>query len=79
MGCRFCALKKKEIAIATARGWGVTEYLQLDWMNDGTDGWMEKASRPQHLLLYVIREGLLPRVSPNLRVSASRALVAFVF
>jgi hypothetical protein len=32
---------KKEIAAAI--GWGVTEYLQLDWMDDGTDGW--KASR----------------------------------
>jgi hypothetical protein len=50
-GCCFCALKKKEIAAATG-GWGVTEYLQLDWMDDGTDGWMEKASRRP--LLYVI-------------------------
>jgi hypothetical protein len=32
-------LLKKEIAAAA--GWGVTEYLQLDWMDDGTDGWME--------------------------------------
>jgi hypothetical protein len=39
--------KKKEI-VATAGRWRVTEYLQLDWMDDGTDGWMEKASRPQH-------------------------------
>jgi hypothetical protein len=30
--------KKKEIA-AAAGGWGVTEYLQLDWMDDRTDGW----------------------------------------
>jgi hypothetical protein len=30
-------LLKKEIA-AAAGGWGVTEYLQLDWMDDGTDG-----------------------------------------
>jgi hypothetical protein len=29
--------KKKEIA--AAGGWGVTEYLQLDWMDDRTDGW----------------------------------------
>ncbi len=29
--------------IAAAGGWGVTKYLQLDWMDDGTDGW--KASR----------------------------------
>jgi hypothetical protein len=28
--------KKKEIA--AAGGWGVTEYLQLDWMDDGMDG-----------------------------------------
>jgi hypothetical protein len=30
-------LLKKEIA--AAGGWGVTEYLQLDWMDDGTDRW----------------------------------------
>jgi hypothetical protein len=30
-------LLKKEIA--AAGGWGVTEYLQLDWMDDGMDGW----------------------------------------
>jgi hypothetical protein len=36
--------KNKEIA-AAAEGWGVTEYLQLDWMDDGTDGW-KKASLP---------------------------------
>jgi hypothetical protein len=30
-------LLKKEIA-AAGGGWGVTEYLQLDWMDDGTDG-----------------------------------------
>jgi hypothetical protein len=41
---------KKEITAAAAGGWGVTEYLQLDWMDDGTDGW--KASR--HPLIYVI-------------------------
>jgi hypothetical protein len=29
---------KKEIA-AAAGGRAVTEYLQLDWMDDGTDGW----------------------------------------
>jgi hypothetical protein len=29
-------LLKKEIAAAA--GWGVTEYLQLDWMDDRTDG-----------------------------------------
>jgi hypothetical protein len=34
------SLLKKEIAAAAA-GWGVTEYLQLDWMDDGTDGRME--------------------------------------
>jgi hypothetical protein len=27
--------KKKEIIVAITRGWGITEYLQLDWM----DGW----------------------------------------
>jgi hypothetical protein len=32
-------LLKKEIAAAGGRG--VTEYLQLDWMDDGTNGWME--------------------------------------
>ncbi len=46
--------KKKEIA--AAGGWGVTEYLQLDWMDDRTDGWMEKASRPRRPLLYVIAQ-----------------------
>jgi hypothetical protein len=30
-------LLKKEIA-AAGGGWGVTEYLQLDWMDDGMDG-----------------------------------------
>jgi hypothetical protein len=45
-GCYLCALKKKEIAPTTAGGWGVTYYLQLDWMDDETDGWMEKTSRP---------------------------------
>jgi hypothetical protein len=49
----FIPKKKKEIA-AAAGGWGVTEYLQLDWMDDGTDGWMEKTSRPPRPLLYVI-------------------------
>jgi hypothetical protein len=37
MGCSFCALKKKEIIVAS-RGWGVTKYLQLDWMDDNTNG-----------------------------------------
>jgi hypothetical protein len=32
-------LKKKEIAVAAEGRWGVTEYLQLDWMDDGTNGW----------------------------------------
>jgi hypothetical protein len=36
-GCRFYALKK-EIAAAARGGWEVTEYLQLNWMDDGTDG-----------------------------------------
>jgi hypothetical protein len=48
----FVPKTKKEIA--AAGGWGVTEYLQLDWMDDGTDEWMEKASRPRRPLLYVI-------------------------
>ncbi len=30
------------------------------WMDDRTDGWMEKASRPRHPLLYVIIEKLIP-------------------
>ncbi len=42
------------MAVVAAGGWGVTEYLQLDWMDDGMDGWMEKASQPQCPLLYVI-------------------------
>jgi hypothetical protein len=46
----------KKMKIAAAGGWGVTEYLQLDWIDDGTDGWMEKASQPQHPLLYVISQ-----------------------
>jgi hypothetical protein len=29
-GCRFCALKNKEIAAATTGGWGVRKYLQLN-------------------------------------------------
>jgi hypothetical protein len=32
-GCRFYALKKKEIAAAARGGWEVTEYLQLNWMD----------------------------------------------
>jgi len=32
------------VAVAVRGGWGVTKYLQLDWMDDGMDGWMEKAS-----------------------------------
>jgi hypothetical protein len=31
------------VVVAAGGGWGVTEYLQLDWMDDGTNGWMEKA------------------------------------
>jgi hypothetical protein len=53
-GCCFCALKKEEIIVVAGGGWGVTKYLQLSWMDDGTNGWMEKASRPQRPLLYVI-------------------------
>ncbi len=33
----FVPKTKKEIA--AAGGWGVTKYLQRDWMDDGTDGW----------------------------------------
>ncbi len=40
---------------------GVTEYLQLDWTDDGTDGRMEKASRPRLPLLYVIYHWALTR------------------
>jgi hypothetical protein len=36
--------------VVVAAGWGVTESLQLDWMDDGIDGWMEKASRPRRPL-----------------------------
>jgi hypothetical protein len=32
-----------EWVAAAGGGWGVTKYLQLDWM----DGWMEKASQPR--------------------------------
>ncbi len=31
-------IRKKKKEIDAAGGWGVTEYLQLDWMDDGTDG-----------------------------------------
>jgi hypothetical protein len=34
----FIPKKKKEIVVAVGGGWGVTEYLQLDWMDDGMDG-----------------------------------------
>jgi hypothetical protein len=47
--------KKKEIA-AAAGGWGVTEYLQLDWMDDGTDGWKEKASQPRLYVMGLVSE-----------------------
>jgi hypothetical protein len=33
-----------------AGGWGVTEYLQLDWMDDGTDGWMESFTTSSNIL-----------------------------
>jgi hypothetical protein len=49
----FVPKKKKEI-VAAAAGWGVIEYLRLDWMNDGTYGWMEKISLSRRPLLYVI-------------------------
>jgi hypothetical protein len=52
-GCYFCALKK-EIVVATTWGWGITKYLQLDWMDDRMDGWMEKSSQPQRPLPYVM-------------------------
>jgi hypothetical protein len=42
------------VATAAVGGLGVIEYLQLDWMYDGTNGWMEKASQPWHPLLYVM-------------------------
>jgi hypothetical protein len=41
---------KKEIA-AAAGGWGVTEHLQLDWMDDGTDGW--KKLHAHNVLYYM--------------------------
>jgi hypothetical protein len=43
-------LLKKEIAAAAAGGWGVTKYLQLDWMDDGTDGWMESFTTSFNIL-----------------------------
>jgi hypothetical protein len=45
--------KGKWVVVATG-GWGVTEYLHLDWMDDKTDRWMEKASRPRCPLHIVI-------------------------
>jgi hypothetical protein len=41
--------KKKEIA--AAGGWGVTEYLQMDWIDDGTDGW--KKLHDHNVLYYM--------------------------
>jgi hypothetical protein len=41
----FIPKKKKEIVVATIVGWGVIEYLQLDEMDDETNGWMEKVSQ----------------------------------
>jgi hypothetical protein len=32
------------VVAATGGGWGVIEYLQLDWMDDKTDGWMENVA-----------------------------------
>jgi hypothetical protein len=29
------------VVAATRGGWGITKYLQLDWMDDGMDGWMD--------------------------------------
>jgi hypothetical protein len=42
--------ERGEWVAAVRGGWGGTEYLQLDWMDDKTNGWMEKASRPRHPL-----------------------------
>ncbi len=39
-----------------ARGWGVTEYLHLNWMDDRMEEWMEKVSRPRHPLHIVMFE-----------------------
>jgi len=41
------------VVVTATGGWGIIEYLQLDWMDDRTDRWMEKASQPQRLVLYV--------------------------
>jgi hypothetical protein len=41
--------KKKEIA--AAGGWGVTEYLQMDGIDDGTDGW--KKLHDHNVLYYM--------------------------
>ncbi len=53
-GCCFCALKK-EIAAAAGGGWGITEYLQLDWMDDEMNGWMDgwKKLHDHNVLYYV--------------------------
>jgi hypothetical protein len=47
-------------------GWGIIEYLQLDWMDDGMNGWMEKASRPWHPLLYGIPNCVWHPILPQL-------------
>ncbi len=43
----FCSQEEEGgewvVAVAT-EGWGVIKYLHLDWMDDMTNGWMEKAS-----------------------------------
>ncbi len=46
--------------VAVAVRWGVTKYLHLDQMDDGTDGWMEKASQRQRPLHRVTSVNLVP-------------------
>jgi hypothetical protein len=44
---------KGDCSSAAAGGWGVTEYLQLDWMDDRTDGWMESFTTSFNILDYL--------------------------
>ncbi len=44
------SLLKKEIVVATTAGWGITKYFQLNWMDDGTDGWMESFTTSINIL-----------------------------
>jgi hypothetical protein len=48
--------ERGEWMAVVARGWGVTEYLHLNWMDDRMEEWMEKVSRPRHPLHIVMFE-----------------------